>query len=207
MTSECIPIVREPRKLHERMLHDTLAGIVRGDFAPSGRLPREVDLAKAHGVSRYVARECIQALADRGVVTVTHGVGARVAPVADWHLFDPLLLAALAADPAGREHVQELQECRRILWPEVAALAAVRRTDDDLTRLADAETRRAEFLHAVLRAARNRFLARALAPLETAVDRDDRHPDAAGARADLLRAIAARDSDASRSSMRALVDP
>src|SRR6476646_2482261 len=83
------------RKLHEQVMADVLAAILRGEYAAGGGLPREVDLAEAHGVSRYVARECIQALRDRGVLSVKHGRGTTIAPQADWNLFDDALLEAL----------------------------------------------------------------------------------------------------------------
>src|SRR5690242_21040074 len=118
------------RKLHEQMMGAVLAGIVQGEYPEGSRLPKETDLAERHGVSRYVARECIQALRDRGVLSVKHGRGTTIAPQADWNLFDDALLEALL--DGGGETLDEAQECRRIAWPEVAALAAERRSPAQL---------------------------------------------------------------------------
>src|SRR3954452_4830167 len=120
--------VADRRKLHERVVADVLASILRGEYAVGGGLPREADLAVKHDVSRYVARECIQALRDRGVLTVKHGRGTTIAPQAEWNLFDESLLAALLGGPEGEATLEDARECRRLVWPEAAALAAGRRT-------------------------------------------------------------------------------
>jgi len=112
------------RKLHEHVMSAVLADIVRGEYAEGDLLPKETDLAEAHGVSRYVARECILALRDRGVLRVRHGVGATLAPQDEWQLYDPTLLEALLSSPVGRDALRELTECRQVLWTEVAAIAA-----------------------------------------------------------------------------------
>ena len=139
-----------------------LSEILEGRFGEGKLLPKETDLATAHGVSRGVARECILALQDRGVVTVRHGVGASVAPQRQWQLFDPTLLEALLNSSVGGDAVQELQEFRDLLWPEIAAFAAQRRTREDLARLAAAVENQEAFETALLDASRNRFLRRAV---------------------------------------------
>src|ERR671916_352222 len=101
------------RKLHEGMMGGIFAGIVGGEYPEGERLPREIDLAARHEVSRYVARECIQALRDRGVLTVRHGVGATVAPRDDWHMFDPVLLDAMLAGPEAELAAGDIEEARR----------------------------------------------------------------------------------------------
>src|SRR4051812_24788137 len=110
--------VADRRKLHERVMSDVLASILQGEYTVGEGLPREVDLAAKHDVSRYVARESIQALRDRGVLTVKHGRGTTIAPQAEWNLFDASLLDALLSGPEGRAVTRDAQECRRIVWPE-----------------------------------------------------------------------------------------
>ena len=150
------------RRLHEHVMVAVLARILGGEFGEGDLLPKETDLASAHGVSRGVARESILALQDRGVVTVRHGVGASVASQHQWQLFDPTLLEALLNSPVARDAVRELLECREVLWPEIAAIAAQRRTSEDVTRLAAAVEDHEAFEMALLDASRNRFLRRAL---------------------------------------------
>src|ERR671929_2388588 len=109
------------KKLHETVLSDLLAGILAGDHAPGTGLPREVDLAKEYEVSRYVARESIQALRDLGVLTVKHGRGTTINPPTSWNLFDETLLRALLEGPEGDATRADLAEARRIVWPAAAA--------------------------------------------------------------------------------------
>jgi DNA-binding FadR family transcriptional regulator len=186
------------RKLHERVMGDVLAAILRGEYAVGEGLPREVDLAAEHDVSRYVARECIQALRDRGVLTVKHGRGTTIAPEAEWNLFDASLLAALLGGPEGDAALADARECRRLIWPAVAALAAERRTAADLERL---DAARDEGDEAVLRelgtASGNRFLRHVLFALDGAAGQpgNDAGP--------VLEAVRAGDAAAAREAMRA----
>lgn len=176
---------------------DVLAGIVDGEYPEGSRLPREKDLADRHEVSRYVARECIQALCDRGVLTVKHGVGATIQPRDDWHLFDPVLLEAMLSGPERDAVAEQIEECRRIVWPEVAAVAARRRTKADLAALEEASDDEAAFRGALLDAAGNRFLRHVVTALDgvgvSDAPRRGREP--------VLEAISARDAEAGRLAM------
>src|ERR687890_2918585 len=131
-----MPLVQ---KLHEAVLSDVLAAIVRGDYPEGAKLPKEEALAESFEVSRYVARQAIQALRDRGLVTVTHGVGAVVSPRHRWNMFDPVLLDAMLEGPDAAAGRDEAGEAVELIWPEVAALAAKRRTAAELQRIEDAE--------------------------------------------------------------------
>ena len=71
------PFVPRRLKLHEQVMAELLDDVAAGRYAEGDRLPREVDLAARYEVSRGVARETIQALRDRGVLTVQHGVGPQ----------------------------------------------------------------------------------------------------------------------------------
>src|SRR4051794_39578680 len=122
-------------KLHEAVLAEVLEAIVRGEHEEGAKLPKETVLAETYGVSRYVARQAIQALRDRGLITVTHGVGAFVAPRRRWNLFDPVLLEAMLTGPDAKAARGEAAECAVSVWPHVAALAAKRRKAADLKRI------------------------------------------------------------------------
>jgi DNA-binding FadR family transcriptional regulator len=188
-------------KLHEQVMVEILRDVAAGRYAEGDRLPGEVDLAAKYEVSRGVAREAIQALRDRGVLTVKHGVGATIAPRDQWDLFDPALLEALLSGRKNRDARAEADEIRRLMWPEVAALAAQRRIAVDLERLeAAAETGEEAFLGALLRAAHNRFLRHVLAALERANSKSG--AGAAHNRAVIVRAIRDGDQDAARAAMR-----
>src|SRR4051794_37986697 len=100
--------------------------IVAGRLAPGDVLPREVALAERFGISRGVARECLRALEERGLVSVRHGSATTVNDRGDWDLFDEYVLAAALASPLAIELLSEYLECRRIIEIEAAGLAAER---------------------------------------------------------------------------------
>jgi DNA-binding FadR family transcriptional regulator len=104
--------------------------IASGAFQPGERLPSERDLMEALGVSRTAIREGLRGLEALGLVAIRHGSGAYVqdggSPGRARRRFSP--------SPRTREP-RDLIEIRLIVEPEIAALAALRRTGDDLRRL------------------------------------------------------------------------
>lgn len=125
-----------------------VADVASGRFAAGDWLPKEVDLADRFSVSRGVVRETVQALKERHVVEVRHGRGARVSEDAAWDLLDEELLAMLVVRRDQQRLRDELLECRRLLEPAAARLAAQRATREDLDELTDAHARMAEARHA-----------------------------------------------------------
>jgi GntR family transcriptional repressor for pyruvate dehydrogenase complex len=121
-----------------------IAEIVGGARPEGEKLPREEDLAVQHGVSRGVARECIRAMEERGLVSVRHGKGATVNSSDDWNVFDPEVLGAILNSPRSAEILADYLECRRILEVEAAGLAAERATAKDLQSLSAALARMEE---------------------------------------------------------------
>jgi GntR family transcriptional repressor for pyruvate dehydrogenase complex len=109
--------------------------IVTGRLAPGDELPREVGLAERFAISRGVARECLRALEERGLVTVKHGSATTVNPRADWDLFDEDVLASALGGATASELLGEYLECRRIIEIEAAGLAAERATPERLAAL------------------------------------------------------------------------
>jgi GntR family transcriptional repressor for pyruvate dehydrogenase complex len=121
-----------------------IADIVTEQRPVGDKLPRETDLAVQFGVSRGVARECLRAMEERGLVSVRHGKGAIVTAPEEWNLFDPDVLGALLDSALGPNVLAQYVECRRILEVEAAGLAATRAGQPDLAAMADALTRMEE---------------------------------------------------------------
>jgi GntR family transcriptional regulator, galactonate operon transcriptional repressor len=161
------------------IVRQVVRGLARGQFRPGERLPREDELALSFRVSRTVVREAMRVLAARGLVEVRQGSGTRITSYEQWHLLDPMLLFELMQSGRNADLVLELTELRRIFEGEAAALAAARRSEADITHLAelcsamtpalnDAEQFTAldvAFHDSVLAAAHNRLLREALRPL------------------------------------------
>ena len=115
----------EPRRLY-RQIADQIAGLIAaGEFPPGSRLPAERELAAKLGVSRASVREAIISLEIGGLVEVRVGTGifvtAKQRPEVDRD-----------AGPGPFE----LLNARKLVEGEIAALAAVGATADDIEALA-----------------------------------------------------------------------
>ncbi|MEX3943945.1 FadR/GntR family transcriptional regulator [Paraburkholderia sp. BR10937] len=119
-------------KIANRALSDTvaqqlLAQIDKGTFARGGKLPTEAVLAQEFGVSRTVIREAISRLKNEGVVEPRQGSGVYVAAHG---AIRPLRIDYAEAMEGGS--VLQILAVRRAIEAEVAAEAAMRRTDADM---------------------------------------------------------------------------
>lgn len=64
--------------LPDRIYAHVVEAILRGDFAPSGKLPTEGELASGFGVSRPTVREALSRLRSDGVIDSRRGAGSYV---------------------------------------------------------------------------------------------------------------------------------
>ena len=114
---------------------DLLDQIVRGDLAVNQGLPSEAEIGATHDVSRMTVREAMKTLQAQGVVRVVSGTGSFVNPVTEW-----TSLAAVLRLSAGTGNDSDvavaLIEVRRMFETGAAALAATRRSENDLVVLA-----------------------------------------------------------------------
>lgn len=104
--------------------------IESGVLAPGDRFPTEKVITEDFGVSRTVVREAFARLAAQGLLESRRGSGAYVAENARYRAFQ-----VMPEDLAAIEDVLKLLEMRTALETEMAALAAERRTADDLEML------------------------------------------------------------------------
>jgi GntR family transcriptional regulator, transcriptional repressor for pyruvate dehydrogenase complex len=126
------PLEREQR-LYERVVEKVLELISSGAWKSGYRLPPERELSEAFGVSRTVVREAVKALEARGVLESTTGSGVSVRR-ADVNIVSQSLQTYMQL--ANRDDFEiRLNEVRRVLEVELVALAAVRRTPEQLTKL------------------------------------------------------------------------
>ncbi len=100
---------------------------IQAQHYPVGsRLPPEPQLMAQLGVGRSTVREAIRALAHEGLLEVRQGDGTYVRAT---------MSAESLAARLRQAKAQEVHEVRRALELEVVALAAIRRTDEDLAQL------------------------------------------------------------------------
>jgi GntR family transcriptional repressor for pyruvate dehydrogenase complex len=115
-----------------QLVIDRLLTLVReGHVAPGERLPTEQELMRRLGVSRSSVREGLRALAALGLIETRPGQGSFVSDVdLDKVINEELLRVALA-----HVELRVVMEARMLLEPEIARLASLNATDDDLKAL------------------------------------------------------------------------
>jgi GntR family transcriptional repressor for pyruvate dehydrogenase complex len=122
------------KRLYQQVVQHLQGMIVSGDLQPGDRLPPERHMAEQLGVSRTVIREAVKTLEQMGIVTVMTGSGTYVSQI------DPGIVSesiGLLIQQSGSSF-EHLNEVRRILETEVAALAAERAGSEDVVALEDA---------------------------------------------------------------------
>lgn len=109
--------------------------ILDGYFKPGDKFPPEVEIAAKYQVSKASAREALREMEAEGLIQKKRGVfgGSFVAAPGPEKIMDVVTNAYLFGDVTA----SDLAELRRILEPGLAALAADRRTEDDLAAMAD----------------------------------------------------------------------
>lgn len=213
------PVARTP--LHAVIAERLLSHIVQSELEPGDRLPSERELAARLGVSRTTVRQAIVQLRVEGLLDVRHGGGTFLRPL------DPQA-EVVAAVLDRRRRLPEVLEARRVLEVPIAALAATRRTEEDL-RAIDAGLARmrdqiargepglegdAAFHAAVTAAAHNPTLAELMDHLADAIAetrseslaQPGRPPRSLDDHQAIATAIRAGDADAARQAMQAHVD-
>lgn len=127
-------------RLHGAIARDLGVAIVSGRHQPGDILGNEIELSEQLAVSRSAYREAIRILAAKGLVESRPRTGTRVLPMARWNLLDADVLAWFFATEPSAAIVDGLFELRMIIEPAAAALAAGRRTDEQLAAMRTALT-------------------------------------------------------------------
>jgi GntR family transcriptional repressor for pyruvate dehydrogenase complex len=122
-----------PRKKHRTLAQGVIeqftSDIQSGVLKPGDKLPTESAIMELHGVSRTVVREAISHLQASGQVETRHGIGTFVLEAA------PAVAGLLSDTIVTLRDVLAILELRICLETEAAALAAVRRTDEQAAQL------------------------------------------------------------------------
>lgn len=130
------------------MAQDLLRRIVAGEVEVGSLLPKEAELAEAHGVNRSVIREAIKLLEVHRLVRPIRRRGTEVLdPMAS---MSPEVLRAMLVPSSGqvdREVLADFLEVRAALDVQMTMLAAERRTEADLARLDAGLERLRDALH------------------------------------------------------------
>lgn len=123
--------VVQSEKLSEQVSRQLFGAIATGQYRAGDNLPTERQLAEIFQTSRVVIREALGSLAAKGIIDVRQGRGSTVSPMEQWNTLDPEVMITVYGDRA----FDYLIEMRRIVEPELAALAAERITAAELEGL------------------------------------------------------------------------
>lgn len=125
-----------PARFATVVVEELASRIIGGELPEGSVLPTEATLCEEFGFSRTVLREGLKLLQERGLVRVEQGRGTTVQPRELWNLLDPTVLRiALEHDP-DTALLDNLVTVRRLLEAEMARVAALRLTEDELGELA-----------------------------------------------------------------------
>lgn len=122
------PRLSRPR-LYEQIVQQLLDHVRVHGLGPGDRLPAERELAQALGVSRASLAQALVALEVVGMVHVRHGEGATLLRGADE---EDVLLNAVRTH---QDSLPDVIDARSALETKLAALAAERRTEEDLAAI------------------------------------------------------------------------
>ncbi|MGC0252443.1 FadR/GntR family transcriptional regulator [Pseudactinotalea sp. Z1748] len=111
--------------------------IVNGTFAP-GEVLDLTAVGHELGLSLTSLREAIKVLMAKGLLDARQKKGTFVRPRAEWNSLDGDVLRWRQTNGDSRALFRDLAEVRSAIEPRAAALAAQRRTEEDLTALQDA---------------------------------------------------------------------
>jgi GntR family transcriptional repressor for pyruvate dehydrogenase complex len=122
------------RKVYEQVAEQLLGQIGARHLVSGDPLPSERELTETFQVGRSSIREALRMLESQGVITSVNGGTFVVADAAN--PLNSSLQLVFALD--GGTGVHDLYELRRIIDCEAAALAAGRRTDEQLAAMDEA---------------------------------------------------------------------
>ena len=117
--------------LSQRVVDGVTELIGSGSLKPGGRVPTEPALMRQFGVSRGVVREAVSRLQANGLVRTRQGVGSFVLALQP----DASLLRSPADETLKLQHKLAMLELRLSLESDAAALAAQRRTPEQLAEM------------------------------------------------------------------------
>ncbi|MEW5505015.1 MULTISPECIES: FadR/GntR family transcriptional regulator [Pseudomonas] len=139
--TDIAPLIK--RSLVDQALEQLRRRITEGKWAIGERLPTEPELSAELGISRNTVREAMRVLAFSGLIDIRQGDGSYLRSMTD-------PLGAMRA--LSHCTLEQAQETRQILEVEAIGLAAVRRTEADLSAMRDALKASAELYHGDLEA-------------------------------------------------------
>jgi DNA-binding FadR family transcriptional regulator len=135
MTSAIEPIVR--RKLSDEVFDRLERLITSGELQPGDEMPSERVLMERFGVGRPAIREAMQSLANKGLVSISHGERAKVLQLTAQSIFRQVDLTAKIMLSQSADSLEHLKTARIFFERGMAREAAQRAKQSDVKALRD----------------------------------------------------------------------
>ncbi|WP_031479318.1 FadR/GntR family transcriptional regulator [Maridesulfovibrio frigidus] len=117
--------------VYESVANQITELIKSGELQQGDKLPSERSLAEKFKVSRSSVREAIKSLVHKNLVESRRGDGTYILAGADSQIID----AFSEAFADQKKRISDIFEFRKIVEPQIAALAAISIDDDTLNRM------------------------------------------------------------------------
>lgn len=119
------------KTVHQSVARQIAELIESGNFKKGDKLPAERALAERFKVSRSSIREAIKSLAQKNLVESRRGDGTYILADMDADIFE----AFTTAFSDQKKRISDIFQFRRVIEPEIAALAAASMNENTLNRL------------------------------------------------------------------------
>lgn len=125
---------REPKELLSQKIEKEIEALIRsGKISIGGKLPTEQEFCEQFSVSRNAIRPALKSLSARGLVKIIKGSGVYVSEFDTISITEPInLFLEMSQTDDLMLHAIHL---RQMMEPEVASLAAMKRTPAQLEKL------------------------------------------------------------------------
>ncbi|MGI6555621.1 MAG: FadR/GntR family transcriptional regulator [Bacillota bacterium] len=128
-------------RVYEEIVEQLKRYFEQGNLKPGERLPSERDLAEMFNCSRVSVRQALTILEAQGLVVRKVGGGTYKADEDDFELSQ---LVSLLMPEHEEDAIDDPLEVRRLMEPQIARLAAVRATEEDIALMEDCLRRQEE---------------------------------------------------------------
>ncbi len=133
MTQSIEPIVR--RKLSDEVFDRLERMITSGELKPGDEMPSERVLMERFGVGRPAIREAMQSLANKGLLSISHGERAKVLQLTAQSIFRQVDLTAKIMLSQSEDSLEHLKSARIFFERGMAREAAQRARAGDIDDL------------------------------------------------------------------------
>ncbi len=107
--------------------------ILEKRYVTGQKLPTESEFCELFSVSRTAVREALRRLSAKGLIDIRKGSGAYVTELSKEQALESLNLYLQMSN--DKSIILQTIKCRQIIEPEIASLAAVSKTQQDITAL------------------------------------------------------------------------